>query len=110
MFYCACIDAPNYCIVLEYVCRGSLEKVLLDPINDISHERRLSILCDIARGVLYLHSQSPPIIHRDLKSDNILVSDYIFFLLLYNNYLFIFLCLHFFRLIKIGLLKFLIWV
>ena len=28
---------------------------------------------DAARGLLYLHRRSPPIIHRDVKSPNILV-------------------------------------
>ena len=33
-----------------------------------------SIICDIAQGLLYLHSQTPPIIHRDLSSNNILLT------------------------------------
>lgn len=28
----------------------------------------------ILRGIQYLHSQSPPIIHRDLKCDNIFIN------------------------------------
>ena len=81
MFYCACIKEPNYCIVLEYASRGSLETVIQNEFIPISHARRLGFLCDIARGIKYLHSQNPPIIHRDLKSDNVLVSTTIFFLL-----------------------------
>lgn len=73
MFYCACVKAPNYCIVLEYAARGSLEAVLQGLVVDLEHPRRLSILCDIARGMKYLHTQQPPIIHRDLKSDNVLI-------------------------------------
>jgi len=30
----------------------------------------------MANGLMYLHSLNPPISHRDLKPDNILVSDY----------------------------------
>ena len=33
-----------------------------------------SILLDTARGLLYLHSQSPPIIHRDLTARNVLLN------------------------------------
>ena len=33
-----------------------------------------SILHDVAQGFSYLHSQTPPIIHRDLSSNNILLS------------------------------------
>lgn len=73
-FYCACVHPPNRCIVLEYVQRGSVQKVLLDKAVDLTHEMRLSFARDAARGVQYLHSQDPPVIHRDLKSDNLLVT------------------------------------
>ena len=33
-----------------------------------------SILYDVALGLCYLHSQTPPIIHRDLSSNNILLT------------------------------------
>ena len=39
-------------------------------LKDISY----SILHDIALGLCYLHSQNPPIIHRDLSSNNILLT------------------------------------
>jgi serine/threonine protein kinase len=29
--------------------------------------------CDVAEGMVYLHSRSPQIIHRDLKSHNLFV-------------------------------------
>ena len=35
---------------------------------------RLKIAFDIAQGIHYLHSQNPPIIHRDLKSLNVILS------------------------------------
>ena len=35
-----------------------------------------SILHDVALGLHYLHSQTPPIIHRDLSSNNILLTPY----------------------------------
>ena len=37
-------------------------------------ELNYSILHDVALGLRYLHSQTPPIIHRDLSSNNILLS------------------------------------
>ena len=38
--------------------------------NEISY----SILYDVALGLCYLHSQAPPIIHRDLSSNNVLLT------------------------------------
>ena len=35
--------------------------------------RRLRLLLDAAKGMLYLHSRQPPVLHRDLKSANLLV-------------------------------------
>ena len=36
---------------------------------------KLSLLCDITRGLRYLHNYSPSIIHRDLSSNNVLVTE-----------------------------------
>ena len=35
--------------------------------------RLLSMALDAAKGMLYLHTRTPPIAHRDLKSANLLV-------------------------------------
>ena len=35
---------------------------------------KCSVLHDVARGLSFLHSQSPPIIHRDLSARNVLLS------------------------------------
>ena len=40
----------------------------------IPYEISYSILHDVALGLCYLHSQSPPIIHRDLSSNNVLLT------------------------------------
>ena len=36
---------------------------------------KLSILLDVSRGLWYLHSHYPPIVHRDLSPNNILLTD-----------------------------------
>ena len=51
----------------------SLTKLLEDK-PDISIGRKLSIICDVSRGLRYLHTRAPPIIHRDLSSNNVLIS------------------------------------
>ena len=35
---------------------------------------KLSILQDVAQGLMYLHHQNPPVIHRDLSPNNILLT------------------------------------
>ena len=52
----------------------SLHAYLLDPKNSsLPVNRKLSFLLDTARGLDYLHSHSPAIIHRDLTAKNVLL-------------------------------------
>ncbi|ETV64373.1 TKL/DRK protein kinase, variant [Aphanomyces astaci] len=65
----------NICFVTEFLDRGDLYSVLKNPRIQLSWKQPLlSMAIDISRGMAYLHSMDPPIIHRDLKSMNILVS------------------------------------
>jgi serine/threonine protein kinase len=41
--------------------------------NELTWPLRIKIALDVAAGLEFLHSSCPPIIHRDLKSPNILV-------------------------------------
>ena len=41
----------------------------------LNWDRRLEIVRGVARGVAYLHGLSEEVIHRDLKSSNILLDD-----------------------------------
>lgn len=41
--------------------------------RNVSFKKRVSILHDIAEGLSYLHSRSPPVIHRDLSPNNVLL-------------------------------------
>ncbi|GAB4821009.1 hypothetical protein N2152v2_008055 [Parachlorella kessleri] len=67
------------CVVTEYCSRGSLSDVLRSAKTSASlaakldWNRRLSLMLDTAKGMLHLHAHNPPIIHRDLKSPNLLV-------------------------------------
>ncbi|CAM0907944.1 unnamed protein product [Alopecurus aequalis] len=63
-------------LVYEYMPKGSLHSILFD--SDKAHEldwtKRNTIISGIARGLLYLHEESPlKIIHRDLKPSNVLL-------------------------------------
>ncbi|KAG5175500.1 kinase-like domain-containing protein [Tribonema minus] len=62
-------------IVMEYCSRGNLMMLLNDTAIDLPWPRRLRMCVDVAAGMRYLHTQNPVIIHRDLKSLNVLVDD-----------------------------------
>ena len=47
---------------------------LLESTKHLPLATKRSFLFDIAQGLLYLHSQLPPIIHRDLTARNVLLS------------------------------------
>ena len=57
----------------EYCSRGSLldvlKRVAASPaaLRQLSWAHRLNLALGAAKGVLYLHTRSPPILHRDLK-------------------------------------------
>ncbi|XP_034380999.1 mitogen-activated protein kinase kinase kinase 9 [Cyclopterus lumpus] len=67
-----CLQEPNLCLVMEYARGGPLNRALAG--KRIPPCTLVDWAVQIARGILYLHSQAiVPIIHRDLKSSNILI-------------------------------------
>lgn len=68
----ACLVPPTRCLVIEYLPRGSLWNVLRQDIV-IDMGKQYSFARDTALGMNYLHSFHPPILHRDLKSPNLLI-------------------------------------
>jgi len=70
-FLGACLNKPELFIVTEFMSRGDLYNILHN--NDIvienAHVRNMAL--DTCKGMAYLHSRS--IIHRDLKTFNLLV-------------------------------------
>ncbi|GFY82708.1 protein kinase superfamily protein [Actinidia rufa] len=75
LFMGAVTQPPNLSIVTEYLSRGSLYRLLHKPgaREVLDERRRLSMAYDVAKGMNYLHNRNPPIVHRDLKSPNLLV-------------------------------------
>lgn len=74
LFIGAVTEPSNLSIITEFCSRGSLADMLLDPQVEITYPRKVQALLDAAYGMLYLHQSNPTILHRDLKSDNLLVS------------------------------------
>ncbi|MCO5609754.1 hypothetical protein L7F22_063986 [Adiantum nelumboides] len=62
-------------LVYEFVRNGTLHEALLGHSSVIlDWQRRLTIALGSARGLTYLHTEAnPPVIHRDVKSSNILL-------------------------------------
>jgi serine/threonine-protein kinase CTR1 len=58
---------------MEYLSKGSLASILSNKNIELEYDLRMEMLIDTARGINYLHNFKPPIIHRDLKTDNLLV-------------------------------------
>jgi serine/threonine protein kinase len=83
----ACWGRELTCLVLEWVPRGSLADLLEDNLLDLHWgDPLLKLAMDVARGMIYLHGREyfderdqehkQCILHRDLKPDNALVTDF----------------------------------
>ncbi|XP_004293005.1 PREDICTED: G-type lectin S-receptor-like serine/threonine-protein kinase B120 isoform X2 [Fragaria vesca subsp. vesca] len=71
-----CIEAEESILIYEYLPNKSLDFFIFDSIKHVllDWRRRVNIIEGIAQGLLYLHKYSRlRIIHRDLKTSNILL-------------------------------------
>ncbi|PIN19218.1 Tyrosine kinase [Handroanthus impetiginosus] len=73
LFMGAVTSPQRLCIVTEFLPRGSLFRLLQRNTSKLEWRRLIHMALDIARGMNYLHHCNPPIVHRDLKSSNLLV-------------------------------------
>jgi hypothetical protein len=74
LFLGAVTRPPHLAIVTQFMPRGSLFRLIhRSTTSSLDARRRHAIAMDIARGMHYLHSCRPAIVHRDLKSPNLLV-------------------------------------
>jgi hypothetical protein len=73
-FIGAVTEPSNLSILTEYCARGSLADLLLDNTIWMSFSVKVKFALEAALGMQYLHKSNPVILHRDLKSDNLLVT------------------------------------
>jgi len=64
--------APFCCIVLEH-CATSLWHRLHRQREEVERRWVVDISLQVAEAMEYLHAQSPAVVHRDLKSQNVLI-------------------------------------
>eukprot|EP00210_Caulerpa_lentillifera_P005890 g5632.t1 len=79
-FYGVCLKPAA--IVTQYCSKGSLFDLIGNArsisrvAKELTWKRRLQLAMDAAIGMNYLHSRMDPVLHRDLKSPNLLVDEY----------------------------------
>ncbi|KAM0005560.1 putative protein kinase RLK-Pelle-L-LEC family [Helianthus debilis subsp. tardiflorus] len=71
-------EAHEMILVYEYALKGSLSDYLgnSNKTSNLTWAQRIQICLDVAHGINYLHTNmegKPRIIHRDIKSENILL-------------------------------------
>ncbi|CAA7400350.1 unnamed protein product [Spirodela intermedia] len=73
-----CFEDENYALVYDYLPRGSLEENIHGAKSSLRWIERYDVAVGVAEALDYLHGasrSSEPVIHGDVKSSNILLSD-----------------------------------
>ncbi|KAI5065187.1 hypothetical protein GOP47_0019882 [Adiantum capillus-veneris] len=74
-----CLETKVPLLVYEYVSNGNMAENLAAKRGSgfvMGWEQRLKVACQVGEALAYLHAAaSPPILHRDVKSANVLLDD-----------------------------------
>ncbi|XP_042960133.1 serine/threonine-protein kinase-like protein At3g51990 [Carya illinoinensis] len=66
-------DSENRLLVVEFMCNGTLYDILHSTTRSPTWGRRIRLALQTAKAIDILHSSNPPVIHRDIKSANVLI-------------------------------------
>ena len=69
LYYDSCERKPY--LVLPYCKNGSIQK----DIGQMTEQEAWRMMRDVASGLAWLHAMNPPVVHQDIKPDNIMTSD-----------------------------------
>ncbi len=77
--YIAALTLPfqergNYYFVMEFVPGRSLEKILEDSKAPLQEDQVIRWMIQVCEALTYIHTRTPPIILRDLKPGNIMIT------------------------------------
>ncbi|XP_057839971.2 LEAF RUST 10 DISEASE-RESISTANCE LOCUS RECEPTOR-LIKE PROTEIN KINASE-like 1.4 [Cryptomeria japonica] len=78
LYGCTCPQSPMLLLVYEFMPNGTLSDHLHGSrrtLTGLPWATRLNIAIQTAQALAYLHNFNPPILHRDVKSSNILLDE-----------------------------------
>ena len=67
-------ERGNYYFVMEFVPGRNLEKILEDSKAQLNEDQVIIWMMQVCEALSYIHSRTPPIILRDLKPGNIMIT------------------------------------
>lgn len=76
LFMGACTSIPGKLMMCNELLKQDLESLLLDNKIQLPLLLRMNMARDAALGMHWLHTSNPVIVHRDLKSSNLLVDEH----------------------------------
>jgi serine/threonine protein kinase len=77
LFQGACIEPGHEALLMEYCEAGSLRAHLSSSALHGDYTETVGLLAQIADALHYLHSRTPPVLHRDLKTANVLLDSHL---------------------------------
>ncbi len=61
-------------LVMDYVEGRNLQEILRHRLRPFNQDEALEVIYQVCAALTYLHNQAPPIVHRDVKPQNIIVT------------------------------------